>query len=850
MSAAASEEELVRGPPEASRVRFGDVVSCSGEDAAVIDHIRAVHGIEDSACIVDWVSRSRPRGFGIMATTSRQTELLGEAASGGPIGGGELAPIGGAGREVAAWMCLIPTDLVFDGVVLHAAQMGIVGTLPQYRGKGFIRKLSAQFEAEAAARNMPLLIIAGIPHFYRKVGYDYGMKLPWWVECRESFSGGKGFYIQKVEQTGQMEEYVARRSSWWERLVECYRFLDVKEVARISSFARISDSVFCGEFYFLRRQDTDAVCGLFSLFTNFGKCIVSELYIDSQSEEFIENAIKVIVQSSIPKTPFPVVVEQPVQKIVEGVVVRLTGLKQFPPPYSWWTKVPDMHAFMQVLLPVLSKRLRESSTLNTYTGSLVLHSFEPGKSLRLAICNGQVASLTRTTEEDGEPDQISYRTATPTLKPGHPEVFASCPAALTHLLLGRHSLDEVIDFFPDTCARATMLKKITETLLWGKGPKAGTGTGGADGTGAGAGAGGGSGSRRAPPPHLPPKAEVAGPKEAVVTCRRLWRAAKFAPLPGGDFPTYRIAYWDGVLYSVLVKKRVVRMIDERGEETYAGKPQEEGVKTARDGPFSTALFSNPELVSVSPHTGEVFVFDEHAGEWNLRKLSSGLVTTVRHVPRVDQPCGSCFDMVGNIYVCSQRDNDLWKISSTGSLKKLSSGFKRPAGVILGNDSFLYVADSADDTIKKCDPNSGDVSIFLSRAYDIDGNQEKLSWPYWLVLSPYGDMFLSECLSEKIRRITPDGIATTIAASGHNGLLKAPLLGMVLTKGGSLLVGDKERGCIWKITRPLPLFYELRPLFIAWKKNETGCIQRGLPLHILQLIIEFAWDCTIPRPLQL
>lgn len=46
---------------------------------------------------------------------------------------------------------------------------------------------------------------------------------------------------------------------------------------------------------------------------------------------------------------------------------------------------------------------------------------------------------------------------------------------------------------------------------------------------------------------------------------------------------------------------------------------------------------------------------------------------------------------------------------------------------------------------------------------------------------------------------------------------------------------------------LPLWNELKPLLVGWKKDTECCLYR-IPMHILQLIVEMAWDCELPKAL--
>ncbi|NTU84240.1 MAG: GNAT family N-acetyltransferase, partial [Chloroflexales bacterium] len=84
------------------------------------------------------------------------------------------------GRVVAS-LCLLPWRVQLAGVELRAAEMGVVGTLEEYRGRGLQRALNACYDELLRAGGFDLSHIQGIPYFYRQFGYEYAAPLEaWW----------------------------------------------------------------------------------------------------------------------------------------------------------------------------------------------------------------------------------------------------------------------------------------------------------------------------------------------------------------------------------------------------------------------------------------------------------------------------------------------------------------------------------------------------------------------------------------------------------------------------------------------------------------------------------------------
>lgn len=49
---------------------------------------------------------------------------------------------------------------------------------------------------------------------------------------------------------------------------------------------------------------------------------------------------------------------------------------------------------------------------------------------------------------------------------------------------------------------------------------------------------------------------------------------------------------------------------------------------------------------------------------------------------------------------------------------------------------------------------------------------------------------------------------------------------------------------------LPTWSFLKPLLVGWQRDTNCCFHhsKGIPLHIVQLIVEFTWECELPTPL--
>jgi predicted acetyltransferase len=79
--------------------------------------------------------------------------------------------------KMVSTMNLIPVTWSIGGIHLKAAEMGHVGTLPEYRGKGLIQRLIEEYHKEVQKQGYDIAVIEGIPYFYRQFGYEYAIPL-------------------------------------------------------------------------------------------------------------------------------------------------------------------------------------------------------------------------------------------------------------------------------------------------------------------------------------------------------------------------------------------------------------------------------------------------------------------------------------------------------------------------------------------------------------------------------------------------------------------------------------------------------------------------------------------------
>jgi RHS repeat-associated protein len=138
-------------------------------------------------------------------------------------------------------------------------------------------------------------------------------------------------------------------------------------------------------------------------------------------------------------------------------------------------------------------------------------------------------------------------------------------------------------------------------------------------------------------------------------------------------------------------------------------------------------------------------------------------------------------------------------------------FYQPSGVAADGSGTIYVADSANDTIRKITAG-GVVTTFAGTAgvagnSDGTGTSARFSNPSSVALDGFGNLYVADTYNYIIRKITPAGVVTTLAGSGIPGNADGTGAaasfsfseGVAADANGTVYVADTGNNTIRKIT---------------------------------------------------
>lgn len=181
--------------------------------------------------------------------------------------------------------------------------------------------------------------------------------------------------------------------------------------------------------------------------------------------------------------------------------------------------------------------------------------------------------------------------------------------------------------------------------------------------------------------------------------------------------------------------------------------------------------------------------------------------------RFNQPHGLRTGPDGTVYIADAANNQIRRITPRGAVETvagssiagnangpaLSARFNHPMAVCLGWNGELYVADSGNHRIRKIDAQ-GNVTTYAGSYdsyYDGPRGSALFDYPYDLVMDSQGALWVTEFYYNTVRRIDVNGNVTTFAGTRAAGYADGPALqaqfnqpaGLALAADGSLIVSE-------------------------------------------------------------
>jgi len=191
------------------------------------------------------------------------------------------------------------------------------------------------------------------------------------------------------------------------------------------------------------------------------------------------------------------------------------------------------------------------------------------------------------------------------------------------------------------------------------------------------------------------------------------------------------------------------------------------------------------------------------------------------------PSGVAVDDAGDIFVADTANNLIRRISANGGVGSLAgvaeshgtedgagsdARFWAPFGLAADRVGTVYVADTANNTIRKITPE-GTVSTVAGLAgqpggADGVGSAARFRNPWGVAVDAMGNVYVADMSNDAIRKITPAGVVTTLAgqagqAGNQDGASTVARFNgpqaVAVDAAGTVFVSDSANDCLRKIS---------------------------------------------------
>lgn len=370
-----------------------------------------------------------------------------------------------SGRIVSS-LCLISQTWLYGGMAIGVGQPELVGTHPDYRGQGLVRRQFAMLHEWSAARGQQLLAIDGIPGFYHQFGYQMALAL------HDELSVA----VASLQRTsGQTASYTVRAATESDIAFmagtadhACSRYLMAASrdarVWRYELQGHSGRSQPCFALAIIKAPDGSPVGFLVHAPRLSGTFITLIMYELIPSASWASVTPSVLQYLRATGEAYAATTATRCDRIglclgsdhpAYATIRHLTPCDEGA--YAWQLRVPDVPGFLRQVAPVLERRLEQSAGAD-YSGQLHVSFYRDG--VRMTFERGRLV--------DVAPWQVAL--GLQGIEKGVASTAGRADASFPgrtflQLMFGYRSLDELQHAFPDCLVRHDAARTLLPALF-------------------------------------------------------------------------------------------------------------------------------------------------------------------------------------------------------------------------------------------------------------------------------------------------------------------------------------------------------------------------------------------------
>ena len=248
-----------------------------------------------------------------------------------------------------------------------------------------------------------------------------------------------------------------------------------------------------------------------------------------------------------------------------------------------------------------------------------------------------------------------------------------------------------------------------------------------------------------------------------------------------------------------------------------------GVSARFYGPLGIAIDPEDHLIVADYRNVRIRRIDPNGKVTTLAGAGRGLTDGTGIFARFNNPSGVAVTREGLILVADYGNHRIRSVTLAGVTKTIagngafgsqngparSASFANPSGITLDATGNIYVLDAGTSLVRRIDPE-GTVSTIAGRSVGyVDGTGPEAAFQFaggapQPTLDRLGNLIIPDFVNNRIRRVSPAGVVTTLAGGGSNldgSALDASLAspsGVARDLDGNILIADWNNSRIRKL----------------------------------------------------
>ena len=348
--------------------------------------------------------------------------------------------------RLVSMLNLIPQTWSYAGIPFEVGRPELVGTLPEFRGRGLVRLQFETIHRWGVERGHQVQAITGIPYYYRQFGYEMTLRLGGgWLVPRAMVppaptEGGEPFKFRPA-QAADLPFIAGLYDASCKRLMISCRWDET--LWRYELEGKSPNNINRCEIVVIENPSGEPVGFLttpFEPWSGSGRTMLPVYWLEAVPQvsygalapavlRYLRDAGDAMLRrlerpDGVTSVGLWLGGEHPVYEALsnQSKIVR--------PAYAWYIRVADLPGFISHIAPALEQRLA-GSAFHGHSGELKLSFYRRG--LRLVFEQGRLATV-----ENWAP-----------FPQGHSGDAGFPDLTFLHLVFGHRSLQELRGFYPD-----------------------------------------------------------------------------------------------------------------------------------------------------------------------------------------------------------------------------------------------------------------------------------------------------------------------------------------------------------------------------------------------------------------